>query len=183
MWLSGREICSELRISPAVLKSMRKTGRIQYIKLGVSYRYRLPEPSRLAPVPQLERIGMLTYDEMAEVLGITGTAVRVAVHEGRLYPLRIGKRRYFTILELRRTLAEREQRTGQGKRGVSKIIIGWVKRYLEEDDVPVQVLDDLIKEASKLPEPGRSQAISKLWSLFDQVNEILMAIRKTSRGL
>ena len=183
MWLTTREICSELRIRSPRLVTLRKLGKIQYIKLGTQYRYRLPEPSRLAPIPQIERIGMLTYDEMAEVLGLSREAVRFAVHVGRMHPIAIGRRRYFTILELRRILAEREQRTGQGKRGVSKLVVDWARRCVTEDDVPVEVLDGLLKEASKLSDPGRSQAISRLWQLFDEVNEILMTIRKVHRGL
>lgn len=177
MWLSSREICAELRISPITLSGLRKRRQIQFIKLGQQYRYALPEASRLAPFPQLERVALLTYQEVAQIVGLSTISVRVAVHDQRLATIREGRRNYVTILELRRFLAAREKRSGQAKRGVSKIIVAWMKEYLEKDEVPVQVLDRLLLEAAKLPEPGRSEAISRLWQLFDEVNAILRSIR------
>jgi hypothetical protein len=54
----------------------------------------------------------------------------------------------------------------------------WLKSYLESREIPVQVLDSLIKEAAAVPSERRSGYITKLWSLFDQVQAILKEIEK-----
>jgi hypothetical protein len=178
MWLTSREICHELRISELVLTKMRKRRKIQFINIGSdktpAYRYKLPAPSALAdPVPQIERQGLFTYQEVAAILGMSQIGVRVAVSDKRINRVLVGKRGYITMLELRRVLAEREKRTGQAKRGVSNILVGWLREYLASEKTPTQTLQALIDEAVKLPEPERSKYITALWDYFDRVNALL----------
>jgi len=183
MWLTTREICAELHCSTALLRSLRRRNKIRYLRIGNQYRYELPKPTEAQAVPAIERLPLLTCRELADVLGITYISVRVGIFEKRFHPTVVGKRRYFTILELHRILAHREGRKGQDKQKSSRILVDWVRHYLERDDVPVQVLDTLLKQAVKLQEPAQSEAVSKLWKLFDQVNAILQQIARESRGI
>ena len=179
MWLTSRELSEELHVSTKTIPKWRQQRKIRFIKLGNQYRYELPRPTEADIIPQIERIAFLNYAEVAQILGMRATSpVRLAVHEKRLIPVRVGRRKFFTVKEVRRFLALRENRRGQAKQYASRILLDWVRHYLIKDDVPVQVLDSLLKEASaKLPEPERSQAITDLWNLFDSVDDIMRKIK------
>lgn len=181
MWLKGRELANELGISPCSVNRLRLRRKVPYINLGTAespkYRYQLPNPVETTGDGDIERAGMLSYKELATILGISCVNVRVCVSHGMYFPVQIGRRKYFTIKEVKRILALREKRSGQKRQDVSTVLVEWVRNYLAKDEMPVEQLSAMLADAGTLPEPQRSEVITKLWNLFDQVNELLKMLK------
>lgn len=180
MWLTTRDISTELSISQMGVTKLRRRGKLAYINLGSAkhpnYRYQLPSHTpEKAKTPPIERIGLLTYGEVGAVLGTSNMAVRKMVSRGELQVVSVvRKRKMVTVAELRRVLALRDRRSGQMKQSYSPLLMKWLKSYLASKTAPVQVLESLIKEASAhAPLDQRSGYITRLWSLFDEVNGLL----------
>jgi len=178
MWLTVRELCNELHIHPQSANTLRRRGKLPYINLGSAkhpnFRYQLPPHTPAAIVPEIERVAFLTYDEVGSLFGISRDGIRKMMTRKHMKATRLGKRSFVTVQELRRVLAIRDQRSGQAKQSYSPILMRWLKKYLESREIPVQVLDELVRTAAeRAPLDQRSGYITRLWNLFDEVNALL----------
>ena len=185
MWLTARELCNELHITPGTVTTLRRRRQLAYINLGTAklpnFRYQIPPHSPIQAVPAVERVAFLTHDEVASLLGVQRDAIRKMMTRKQLRATRLGKRSFVTVQELRRVLAIRDRRSGQAKQSYSPILMRWLKSYLESREIPVQVLDSLVRTAAeRAPLDQRSGYITKLWSLFDEVNRLLREIEKAT---
>lgn len=186
-WLTARELSSELHCSIPTITTLRQKRRLTYINIGTikcpQFRYQIPPHTPAQLIPEIERIGLLTYDEVGSILGINRDTVRQMAKRRKIKTVGTsGNRRTISIAEFRRWLAERDKRSGQTKQSYSPILVEWLKSYLKTREIPVQVLDKLIREAATVPTDKRSGYITKLWNLFDQVNAILREIEQERNG-
>lgn len=183
MWLTARELSNELHIPIPYVTVLRRRRKLAYINLGSlkepRYRYKMPAATPAEIEPPIERIALLTYDEVAAILGLRRDAIRKIVERGDLKPASTaGNRQLVTIAEFRRCLAIRDKRRGQTKQAYSPILMKWLKGYIETREIQFQVLDILVKEAAAVPSDKRSGFITRLWDLFDRVNAVLREIEQ-----
>lgn len=184
-WLTLQETALELRISPADVLRLVRDNRVAYIVVGNSENapnYRILDPSvslrEKLIEPAIERFPCISTSEVADIMGLDPASVRWHIMKGNLKGHKVGAGATCQVLhtpkDIRRFLARYEGRRGMAKHSYSKVIIRWMRSYFEEQFVPnAEVLQQLIDAAVILPEPERSSKISKLWKLFDEVNDLL----------
>jgi hypothetical protein len=180
-WLTATELAIELSVDVSVVETLHKQGKIKGIGTGKNARYLDPGPelAREAQGRRLEYFSMITSRELAEILGIVPSQVRKLAALGQIVPTEIqpngrGTRAFYNVAELRRVLAEREKRSGPGRKTYSSVLVKWVRGWLATRQSPVQVLDELIHQvASKVPDPEKTVMIKELWDLFDRVNDLM----------
>ena len=186
MWLTARELSNELHIPYSRINSLRKQRRITYINIGSpkhsEFRYQMPEHVPAKIEPPIERVGLLTYTEVAEILGCTKMAVSKMFQRKAKVKASVGNRKMITVAALRELLARKDRRKGQTKKSYSPLLMKWLKAYLAGNTATVQVLDSLIKEAASVTSDKRSGYITRLWDLFDQVQALLGEIEKERNG-
>lgn len=178
MWLTGREVALELRISSEKVKSLRKSGWLTAIKLGRDYRYKIP-PLPEVQIPHIETVNAFSLREVAEILGIQRETAKQLVKRHHLPGVRVGKNLYFSIADIRRVIKKRERRKGEVQ--YSPLLAEWLREYLEKGYVSAETLDKLLRQAVHLKTQAKSRTITLLWAHFDKINEILEAAKPDHR--
>jgi hypothetical protein len=182
------EVQAELRVGRTTVNSLIKKGLLVGVNCGEhGLGWRILDPSEKLREhlvePELERFPLIAVRELSEVLGLSPATIRGHVWEKHLKPLhgynKNGSTMLFSPKEIRKFLAYREGRRGQGSRSYSRTLVRWLKAYLEENSRAVaKELDKVIAEAVPLAEPERSKYISLIWDQFDRVQDLLMEVQK-----
>lgn len=183
-YLTVHETALELGISNDAVRVLLKNKHLAGVQVhGIEGGWRILDPSvtlrKQLKEPRLHDFSVITRAELAEITGLSKEALKQHTYEGNL-PHTSGERELslYTVRQVRDFLAYYQRRRGRAKFSHSSIIVDWLRRYLDELKPNGEIIDRLIREAAILPEPERSQMVFKLWTLFDQVNDLLKECQK-----
>jgi len=180
-YLTLEETCAELRLGRQAVTTLIKQKKLAAIQSEGGWRILDPSPKLRASLLEnhLDVTPFITLHEAAEILGISHLTIKWYVDTGvaKAELIEGGPHmRVMTIKEIRRLAARREKRKGPGRLLYSTHIYSWLRAHLNDPDhtgPKAAVLAGLIEEAVRVPEPRRSEIITMLWGLFDEVNKLL----------
>lgn len=180
-WLTVKEAAIELRVTTARIKRMMSMGQLQFMRIGTQGEVRILDPApalkQSINETRLERFPLITAQELAEVLGLSGQVIKWHVFQGNLTYTenQRGRLALYSPKDVRRFLALREKRKGHSKFSYSSTVVEWLKEFVADCTKPNgEIISSLIRDAvALLPEPERTQQIAKLWAAVELVNRII----------
>lgn len=189
-WLTVKEAAIELRVTTAQIKRMMSMGQLQFMRMGAKNEVRILDPApalkQSIHEPRLERFPLITAQELAEVLGLSGQVIKWHVFQGNLKYTenKRGRLALYSPKDVRRFLALREKRKGHSKFSYSETIVTWLREFVADCSRPNgEVISSLIRDAvALLPEPERTQAISKIYGCVELVNHIIRDAKSKKSG-
>jgi DNA-binding transcriptional MerR regulator len=138
-WLTTRELAARHGVLPGTVRGWARKGRIQAIRIPPDGRGRIfvkdPRWIRLdpsnSPDPS-EWICILSQVHVAQLLNVSSRALRYMEADGRARPRLVGHRKFYSLSEVRRLLAQRQaghKKVSRSER--ERSLLQWARRKLE----------------------------------------------------
>jgi len=178
-WLTTQEMALELGVHRSYLSTLVKRGLLVSLGERPNTRYLDPAPELIARIHEkhLDYLPLVTSREIAEVCGQKHGTIRQLIWLWK-YPSKARGRANSNLYDrrtVRQIVNHYERIRGRKSRpqGYSPLIVEWLRKWLKEQEESPDILQQLIEQAVKIPDPKRVELIAKLWSHFDAVNKLL----------
>jgi DNA-binding transcriptional MerR regulator len=138
-WLTVKQLSALYGVLPGTVRRWAQKGRIQAIRIPPSGRGRIfvkdPRWIRLDPSSSsdpIESICVLPQIHVARLLNISSRALRYMEVDGRARPQLVGHRKFYSLSEVKRLLAQRQNGRARVTRSErEKALLQWARSKLE----------------------------------------------------